>query len=188
MQIKRKPVLITNVSKHNLFQVEAFIQRAKLFGEYIVIPGEDFSDDIIRLTNRYNLTVVVPVASTDEDNDSIEAIDARNPGFKDRLREHHVNKLVLMHVARDASTAAHALSLAVEFPKHRVVVASTSESMVGFHDTKHELWNIVQQIEEYKDIEVEFVYSLSNVYDVLDFQFINSIGLLGGAECSVTLK
>lgn len=188
MQIKRKPVLITNASKHNLFQVEALIQRAKLFGEYLVVPAEDFSDDILRLTNRYNLTVVVPVASTDEDPESIVAIEARNPGFTDRLRNHPANKLVLMHITRDQSTAAHVLSLALEFPKHRLVVTTLSEAVVGFHDTKHELWNIVQQVEEYKEVTVEFINSLGNVFDVLDYQFCSNIGLVGGTECSTMLK
>lgn len=189
MQIKRKPILITNATRHNLFQVEAFIQRAKLFGSYIIIPADDFTDDILRLTTRYNLTVLVPVTCTDEGPDSVAGVEARNPGFEERLTKHPVNKLVVLHPTSGYdSTMPQLVSLAASFPKHRVIALQDGELQYGFHNTQVEFGNLVENAEEFKELKVEFVSSLSNLFDVIDYQLLTNIGVIGGSECSLTLK
>jgi len=189
MQIKRKPILITNATRHNLFQVEAFIQRAKLFGAFIVIPADDFNDEILRLINRYNLTVLVPVSCTDEGSDSVVGVEARNPGFEARLTTYPANRLVLVHTTLDFdSTMPQLVSLSASFPKHRVMALQAGEIQAGFHTTKAEFGNLVQNTEEFKDLKAEFVSSLSNLFDVVDYQLLTTIGIIGGSECSLTLK
>lgn len=189
MQVKRKPFLITNATRHNLFQVEAFIQRAKLFGSYIIIPADDFTDDILRLTNRYNLTVLVAVSCTDEGPDSVTGVEVRNPGFEQRLTTHPTNKLIVVHPTDEyESTAPHLISLAASFPKHRLMALQAGEAQIGFHNTKVEFFNIVQNTEDFKELDAEFVSSLSNLFDVVDYQLLSNIGIIGGSECSLTLK
>lgn len=189
MQIKRKPILITNATRHNLFQVEAFIQRAKLFGAYIVIPADDFTDEILRLTTRYNLTVMVAVSCTDEGPDSIVGVEARNPGFERRLAAHPANKLVIVHPTHEFdSTMPQYISLVASFPKHRVVALQAGEVQIGFHNTQAVFAGLVQNSEEFKELKGEFVSSLSNLFDVVDYQLLTNIGVIGGSECSLTLK
>lgn len=72
MQLKRKPILITGVTRFNLVQVEELIKKYQLFGCSMLVTPEDFTDEYVRMLNRYNVTVMLPFMSTTDHPDSIE--------------------------------------------------------------------------------------------------------------------
>lgn len=179
MQLKRKPILITGVTRFNLVQVEELIKKYQLFGCSMLVTPEDFTDEYVRMLNRYNVTVMLPFMSTTDHPDSIEENEKRNPGLEARIRAFPPTKLVFLHPAQDGNTVLELLSLVLEFPNHRVVCAANREWVNGFFVTNEQFGQLRGTEEEYKDIEAEFVVHLANIYDVLDYPLIAAIKMCG---------
>ena len=181
MQLKRKPILITGVTRFNLVQVEELIKKHQLFGCTMLVTPEDFTDEYVRMLNRYNITVMLPFAATTEHFDSIEETEKRNPGLEARIRTFPPTKLVFLHPAEEGNSVLGLLSLVLEFRDHRVICAANREWINGFFATSEQFAQLRGSEEEYKDISAEFVIHLGNIYDVLDYQFLSTIRVCEGA-------
>lgn len=181
MQLKRKPILITGVNRFNLVQVEELIKKHQLFGCSMMVTPEDFTDEYVRMLNRYNITVLLPFVSTTEHADSIEETEKRNPGLEARIRAFPPSKLVFVHPTQEGNTVVELLSLVLEFPNHRVIALGNGERLHGLFITSENFGQLRGTEPEYNDISADFVIHLANLYDVIDYQFLSTIRICEGA-------
>lgn len=118
-----KSILITNISKYSLGTLAEFIESVGLFNVTVLVEPEHFTSAFEKFVNRYSLNVIVPIDCVEEGHNSVQAVEARNPGFEARVMAYPTNKIKLLRYAKRTPGYKSVIALAMSFPKVEVVIA-----------------------------------------------------------------
>lgn len=168
--------------------MEALINKYKLLAASVLVDPEAFTPDLEKLLMRYSINVFLPLASSDGGAGSVLDVESRNPGFEERVNAWPKHKLTIVFNTDSPSDRADIqgqssalLSVAMSFPKNRVI-ALRGESAHELHfQIREHLWQLAQHDASFAVDNVDFETSLRNHFNILDIQFLKEVGVLGGA-------
>lgn len=183
-----KPVLLCNITKYNLLEVEALINKYKLLAASVLVDPEAFTPDLEKLLMRYSINVFLPLTSSDGGAGSILDVESRNPGFEERVNAWPKHKLTVVFNTDSPTDKADIqqqtsalLSVAMSFPSNRVIALRGDSQHELHYQIREYLYALGQAQPELTVENVEFETSLRNHYNILDLQFLKEVGVLGGA-------
>lgn len=183
-----KPVLLCNITKYNLREVEALINQKNLFAATAVVDAEAFTDELERFLNRYAINVIIPLTGTDSGHGSLSDVETRNPGLEVRINSWPRHKLAILFNT-DSVTATEdltdrtgaLLALALSFPDNRVLALRGASQHDAYFPLRDRVWQYGQLPEDPIEApNIEFETSMTNRFNILDYQFMKEIGLIGG--------
>lgn len=180
MRNKVKEILIGNLNSRNFAMLESVIRDYKLFGSTVIVPPEQFNSEVAKLSVKYGITFAVPVTSTDERPGSIMEIEKINPGFKDAIYAHPASKLAFLYTIDpdDEEAMAGLITIGAEFPNNRLLVTAIPGKEPAFCSVKEMVQNLILSVDDFKELRPIFIATLHEQYDVLDYGFLASIGLI----------
>lgn len=188
-----KPILIHNITKRKFRFLEKFLESTKLFGCYVQINGEDFTDDVKRLLIRHGVTVVIPMYCTELTDLSVTEIEKRNPGFEQRVLEFPRHKIVLLRRALQEPSVESITALGLSFPGTTIYATRNPDSTIdGFYEEREAFLGLIYPEltdEERQGLHIDWDSGFDNKFRQIDFELLIELGLVkGDDECLLLTK
>ena len=180
-----KPILINNITKRRIRLLDKFLENSKLFGCYVMINGEDFTDDVKRLLIRHGVTVIIPM--------SVAEIEKRNPGFEERVLDFPRHKIAFLRRSLSEPSAESITVLALSFPGITIFATRNPNSPIdGFYDEREKFNTVIfpeLTAEECQGIRIDWESDFDTRFRHIDFELLIELGLIkGDDECLLLVK
>lgn len=125
-------MIFTKVTKDNLPALCAFIERNALFGVSVAIDVDLMTSELVRLSNRYGLTVYLRVKGWDNiEGGLVELMD--QPEFNSVVNSLRPDRLCFTLVTSTDDDIIHALSVASNLPSNQLWLMDPA----GEHTTRY---------------------------------------------------
>ncbi|ECG2576701.1 hypothetical protein EVJ02_24165 [Salmonella enterica subsp. enterica serovar Kedougou] len=188
-----KPILINNITKRRIRLLDKFLENSKLFGCYVMINGEDFTDDVKRLLIRHGVTVIIPMYCTELTDLSVAEIEKRNPGFEKRVLDFPRHKIAFLRRSLSEPSAESITVLALSFPGITIFATRNPNSPIdGFYDEREKFNTVIfpeLTPEECQGIRIDWESDFDTRFRHIDFELLIELGLIkGDDECLLLVK
>lgn len=188
-----KDILLTGFSRFDLEQVEELILKHKLQNIWAEMPADGIDANTIKLVIRYGLNLLIPVDCVELGHNSIEKILLRNPNFDKLIEGIPRGKVSFVRTCKrpnnDNPPGDSVIALARSYPNKIYNVRSTSDFCTYYNeiDVINEYQNRFDD-PEYDISNIEFVPSMESLFDVLNYDMLRKIGIIGVKECIILTK
>jgi len=181
-----KNLLIQDFTKFDSRKIEAFLQHHKLFNVHAIVPADAFTDQWLKLMNRFAINVVVPLDGVDDTHNGLFESEKRNPGLEARLLAAPASKLNILFQSSLEPGHGKAVALALSFPEVPVWMVRNPEGPCQYFDD-------MQLVRAFDANDaplpnVQYRLDLRADFYPVSYETLTKSGIVGENECLVLVK
>lgn len=182
-----KSLLIQDFTKYDNHRIAAFLQHYKMFNVHVIIPGDAFTDQVLKLVNRFALNVIIPIHCVENGHESVAQIELRNPGFEERLLAAPASKVNILRQSTLEVGGESIVALAMSFPNIPVWMVRNPDDACCYYDDIGFMRAFCEKDTPLPNLKYRF--DLRTDFTVLSYETLEKVGMAGGdKECLVLVK
>ena len=180
-----KSLLLQDFTKYDNRKIEAFLHHHKLFNIHAIVEPDAFTDQWLKLINRFAINVIIPIHCVEEGHNGLVEIEKRNPGFEQRLLNAPASKVNILRQSTLESGSRSIIALALSFPLVPIWVTRDPEQPCQYYDDQRVVSVFSEQDTPLPNVVWRF--DLRSDFYSVSYDTLLKAGMVGDKECLVLM-